>query len=123
HQLRGRVGRGERPSRCCLIASRDAGPVALERLAAMRECTTGAAVAEADLKLRGPGDLLGARQAGALPLRFIDLVRDHRMIEQARRMAEEWLRRDPSLESQESAGARAALARMLALGFSLGDVG
>ncbi|HVN29527.1 MAG TPA: ATP-dependent DNA helicase RecG, partial [Candidatus Binataceae bacterium] len=123
HQLRGRVGRGERPSRCCLIASRDAGPAAIERLNAMRECTTGAAVAEADLKLRGPGDLLGARQAGALPLRFIDLVRDYHMIEHARRMAEDWLRRDPTLESDESSGARAALQRMLALGFSLGDVG
>ncbi|HUO04727.1 MAG TPA: ATP-dependent DNA helicase RecG [Candidatus Binataceae bacterium] len=123
HQLRGRVGRGTRPSRCCLIASRDADEAAIGRLTVMRECATGAAVAEADLKLRGPGDLLGSRQTGALPLRFIELIRDYRTIEQARTLAEEWLRRDPTLETGQSAGARAALKKMLALGFSLGDVG
>jgi ATP-dependent DNA helicase RecG len=123
HQLRGRVGRGERPSRCCIVASSDADEVALQRLATMRECTTGAAVAEADLALRGPGDLLGARQTGALPLKFVHLVRDHRTIERARKLADEWIGRDPSLASHESEGARAAVRKMLALGFSLGDVG
>ncbi len=123
HQLRGRVGRGEKPSRCCLLASRDAEAPALERLELMRKCTTGARVAEADLKLRGPGDLLGSRQSGALPLRFVHLIRDLRTIERARRMADEWLRRDPSLKSAESEGARIALKKMLALGFSMGDVG
>ena len=123
HQLRGRVGRGEKPSRCCLLASRDAEEAGLARLELMRECTTGAAVAEADLKLRGPGDLLGSRQAGALPLRFVHLIRDLRTIERARKMADEWLRRDPSLSSAESRHAREALKKMLALGFSMGDVG
>jgi ATP-dependent DNA helicase RecG len=123
HQLRGRVGRGERPSRCCLLGSRDAEEAGLARLELMRECTTGAAVAEADLKLRGPGDLLGSRQAGALPLRFVHLIRDLRTIERARKMADEWLRRDPSLSSAESRHAHEALKKMLALGFSMGDVG
>jgi ATP-dependent DNA helicase RecG len=123
HQLRGRVGRGEKASRCCIVASSDADDVALERLATMRECTTGAAVAEADLRLRGPGDLLGARQTGALPLKFVHLIRDHRTIERARKLADEWIMRDPSLASRESEGARAAVRKMLALGFSLGDVG
>jgi ATP-dependent DNA helicase RecG len=123
HQLRGRVGRGEKPSRCCLMASRDAEAPGLERLALMRKCTTGAQVADADLKLRGPGDLLGSRQSGALPLRFVHLIRDLRTIERAREMADEWLRRDPSLKSAESEGARIALKKMLALGFSMGDVG
>ncbi len=123
HQLRGRVGRGEKASRCCLVASRDADAIALERLAVMRRCTTGAAVADADLRLRGPGDLLGNRQTGALPLRFIHLVRDHRTIKRAREMADAWRLRDPGLASKASAGARDALKKMLALGFSLGDVG
>jgi len=123
HQLRGRVGRGEKPSRCCIVASSDADEAALQRLAVLRECATGAEVAEADLRLRGPGDLLGARQTGALPLRFVHLVRDHRMIERARNLADDWIRRDPSLASPESEGARAAVRKMLALGFSLGDVG
>ena len=123
HQLRGRVGRGEKASRCCIVASSDADEVALQRLAVMRECTTGAKVAEADLQLRGPGDLLGARQTGALPLRFVHLIRDHRTIERARRLADEWIARDPSLAAKESEGARAAVRKMLALGFSLGDVG
>jgi len=123
HQLRGRVGRGEKASRCCLIASRDAEEPGLERLELMRKCTTGAEVAEADLKLRGPGDLLGSRQSGALPLRFVHLIRDLRTIERARKMADDWLRRDPSLESPQSESARQALSKMLALGFSMGDVG
>jgi ATP-dependent DNA helicase RecG len=123
HQLRGRVGRGEKPSRCCLVASRDAEEPGLERLELLRKCTTGAEVAEADLKLRGPGDLLGSRQSGALPLRFVHLIRDLRTIERARQMADDWLRHDPSLRSTESEGARLALSKMLALGFSLGDVG
>lgn len=123
HQLRGRVGRGEKPSRCCLVASRDAEKPGRERLELMRKCTTGAAVAEADLKLRGPGDLLGSRQSGALPLRFVHLIRDLRTIERARKMADDWLRCDPSLRSAESEGARLALSKMLALGFSMGDVG
>jgi len=80
-------------------------------------------VAEADLRLRGPGDLLGARQTGALPLRFVHLVRDHRLIERARHLAEQWLARDPGLRSPDSLGARRAIRRMLALGFSMGDVG
>ncbi|HXM88205.1 MAG TPA: ATP-dependent DNA helicase RecG, partial [Candidatus Acidoferrum sp.] len=90
HQLRGRVGRGEKASRCCIVASSDADEAALERLRVMRECTTGAAVAEADLRLRGPGDLLGARQTGALPLKFVHLIRDHRTIERARKLTDEW---------------------------------
>ncbi len=123
HQLRGRVGRGPKASRCCIVASSDADEAALDRLAVMRECTTGADIAEADLRLRGPGDLLGSRQTGALPLRFVHLIRDHRTIERARKMADEWIGRDPALTSPESEGARTAVHKMLALGFSLGDVG
>jgi ATP-dependent DNA helicase RecG len=123
HQLRGRVGRGSAPSRCLLVVSREADASARERLETMAACASGAEVAEVDLRLRGPGDLFGARQTGGLPLRFIHLVRDWRLIERARALAEDWSRRDPRLETPESEGARAALARMLSLGFSLADVG
>ncbi len=123
HQLRGRVGRGSAPARCILVASDDADEAALARLEVMRRALTGREVAAADLALRGPGDLLGARQTGALPLKFVHLVRDARMIEKARALAEQWLMRDPSLESAASAGARIAVRKMLTQGFSLGDVG
>ena len=123
HQLRGRVGRGQAASRCCLVASSDADDAARERLRMMVACTTGMKVAEADLQMRGPGDLLGARQTGALPLRFVHLVRDYHLIERARELAEGWLRTDPGLRGPASANARRAIKRMLSLGFSLGDVG
>jgi ATP-dependent DNA helicase RecG len=123
HQLRGRVGRGSAPSRCVLVASDDADESALARLQVMQRAPTGREVAEADLALRGPGDLLGVRQTGALPLKFVHLVRDVRMIERARELAEQWLTRDPSLDSAASAGARTAVRKMLTQGFSLGDVG
>jgi ATP-dependent DNA helicase RecG len=123
HQLRGRVGRGAAASRCCLVVSGEDEARAHARLDVMVRATSGAEVARADLEQRGPGDLLGARQSGALPLRFADFIRDGRLIEQARAMAESWLKRDPSLELSDSAGARAALLRMLDFGFSLGDIG
>ena len=80
-------------------------------------------VAQADLDLRGPGDLLGARQTGALPLRFLRFINDPMMIGRARAMAEEWLKTDATLASAASRGAKAALRKMLAMGFSLADVG
>jgi ATP-dependent DNA helicase RecG len=123
HQLRGRVGRGAAPSRCCLVPSDGARGPALERLALLAQSANGAEVAHADLRLRGPGDLFGARQTGALPLRFARFIRDWRMIETAADLAERWLERDPTLDSPASAGARAALKRILDSGFSLGDIG
>ncbi|MGA2411258.1 MAG: helicase-related protein, partial [Candidatus Binataceae bacterium] len=123
HQLRGRVGRGEAASQCMLIASGNADDAALERLEILARTASGAELAREDLRLRGPGDLLGARQTGALPLRFAGLIRDAGLIEWAGHLADEWLRRDPMLDSAASAGVRAALDRMLDFGFSLGDVG
>jgi ATP-dependent DNA helicase RecG len=123
HQLRGRVGRGQDASRCCLVASRDADASSIARLGILVNCNTGNAVAQADLDLRGPGNLLGARQTGALPLRFLRYVNDPMMIGRAREMAEAWLREDPALSKAASRGAKAALKKMLAMGFSLADVG
>jgi ATP-dependent DNA helicase RecG len=123
HQLRGRVGRGNTASRCCLVVSRGTADTARARLEALAQTSSGGAVAELDLRTRGPGDLFGTRQTGALPLRFGHFIRDLRLIEQAGDLAEEWLRRDPRLESSASAKAISAINNLMALGFSLGDVG
>jgi len=97
HQLRGRVGRGERPGTCALV-SRGGGAGSEARLAALLETHDGFAIAEADLKLRGPGEFLGTRQHGYLPdLRVADLVRDVKRVAQAREAALETVRRDPGL--------------------------
>jgi ATP-dependent DNA helicase RecG len=123
HQLRGRVGRGIRPSRCCMVVSHDANAAAEERLAALAGTSSGAAVAELDLRTRGPGDLFGTRQTGSLPLRFSRFIRDLRLIEQAGQLAEDWLQRDPDLSSSASRNAVHGIAEMMSLGFSLGDIG
>ncbi len=123
HQLRGRVGRGAAPSWCCLVASREAGRDARSRLEVLARTSSGAEIARADLESRGPGDLLGVRQTGPIPLRFAGFIHDLSMIEDARVLAQEYLARDPGLEAAPARGARMAIRRMLEAGFSLGDVG
>ena len=92
HQLRGRVGRGERPSRCVVFHGR-LSPEGRRRLEVFRSTTDGFRIAEEDLAIRGPGDLLGTRQSGLPPLRAADLVRDLRWLERAREDARELLPR------------------------------
>jgi ATP-dependent DNA helicase RecG len=84
HQLRGRVGRGERKSYCILLRDENAGEEAKERLRLFEATTDGFQVAERDLVLRGAGDVLGTRQSGAPRFRFGDIVRDHRLMDRAR---------------------------------------
>jgi ATP-dependent DNA helicase RecG len=97
HQLRGRVGRGRRPGTCVLVA-RGAGDDSEARLAAMLSTTDGFAIAEADLRIRGPGEFLGTRQHGRLPdLRIADLARDLKLVAVAREAALATVRRDPGL--------------------------
>ena len=76
HQLRGRVGRGEQASSCVLLWSAPLSEIARERLGVMRETQDGFRIAQRDLELRGPGEVLGTRQTGALQLRIADLARD-----------------------------------------------
>jgi ATP-dependent DNA helicase RecG len=76
HQLRGRVGRGAQASSCVLLYKPPLSPLARERLHVLRETNDGFVVAQKDLELRGPGEVLGTRQTGMLPLRVADLVRD-----------------------------------------------
>jgi ATP-dependent DNA helicase RecG len=97
HQLRGRVGRGERPGSCVVVA-RGGSEESEARLAALLETSDGFAIAEADLRIRGPGEFLGARQHGRLPdLRLADLVRDSRLVSVAREAALATVRSDPEL--------------------------
>jgi len=87
HQLRGRVGRGDRPSWCVLMVEEEVAPEALGRLEVFAATSDGFEIAEADLRLRGPGELTGARQWGHSQLRFSDLVSDARLIEVTRSVA------------------------------------
>ncbi|MFM8285705.1 MAG: ATP-dependent DNA helicase RecG [Planctomycetaceae bacterium] len=87
HQLRGRVGRGAHQGYCFLFAG--AGPDAADRLEILVKKGTGFEVAEADFQLRGPGDILGSRQHGDLPLRSADLVRDESLLATTRDAARE----------------------------------
>jgi ATP-dependent DNA helicase RecG len=76
HQLRGRVGRGETQSSCVLLYHGPLGETARSRLAILRESNDGFRIARRDLEIRGPGELLGTRQTGALAYRIADLIRD-----------------------------------------------
>jgi ATP-dependent DNA helicase RecG len=113
HQLRGRIGRGTEPGYCYLVIGEHADQSILDKLKVLVEKMAGAEIAQADLELRGPGDLFGSRQAGPLPLRFAHWMRDFDTILTLRNLATEWLRRDPDLESDPSRGARLALAGLL----------
>jgi ATP-dependent DNA helicase RecG len=95
HQLRGRVGRGPGPSTCVLLYQEPAGEAGDARLRTLVETTDGFVVAERDLELRGPGDFFGTRQSGLPTLRSGDLVRDREIMEQARRLADVALDREP----------------------------
>jgi len=91
HQLRGRVGRGLHPSMCMLLYQAPLGDAGRARLDALVETTDGFVIAERDLALRGPGDFFGTRQSGMPTLRAGDLLRDHAVMEEARRDAVAWL--------------------------------
>ena len=100
HQLRGRVGRGSAGSYCILIADPegDLSPDARARLDAMAATGDGFEIAEMDLRIRGPGQFFGTRQAGYPEFRFADLARDVDLVRAAREEAAELLQRDPHLE-------------------------
>jgi ATP-dependent DNA helicase RecG len=106
HQLRGRVGRGAGASTCILLYQQPLTPTARERLKIIYENTDGFEIARHDLRLRGPGEILGAKQSGVPMLRFADLATDADLLEAARSVADRLLRESP-------AAARAHLARWL----------
>jgi ATP-dependent DNA helicase RecG len=122
HQRRGRVGRGSRDSLCVLIA-RGHGPKAAERLAVLAQTTDGFRIAEADLRQRGPGQLLGTRQHGLPELRYGNLVEDFELLEKARRDAFEIVARDPELRDPAHAALLPPLRRMFGAKLALIDAG
>jgi ATP-dependent DNA helicase RecG len=97
HQLRGRVGRGSCASHCLLIASDRLSDDGVKRLRVMESTNDGFRIAEADLEIRGPGDFLGTRQAGLPDFRVASILRDGRILEEARREAFTLVERDPEL--------------------------
>lgn len=123
HQLRGRVGRGQAPGHCLLVNRGTASAVAAERLRVMTRETDGFKIAEADLKLRGPGELLGTRQSGLADFRLASLIRDTQLLIAARQEAMAWLEKDPQLKSKESVGLRDILKHRWGKRLQLGMVG
>jgi ATP-dependent DNA helicase RecG len=97
HQLRGRIGRGGYDSYCILISSFKRSEDAEKRLTIMEETTDGFKIAEADLTIRGPGDFLGTKQSGLPQFRFANLIRDARILSEAREDAFDIVKKDPEL--------------------------
>lgn len=106
HQLRGRIGRGERAGFCVLYAPRRVGEQARQRAQALCEMHDGFAIAERDLELRGPGDVLGVRQSGMPEFRVADPAQDTRALEFAHREVQRILEEDPALEAPQHAMVR-----------------
>lgn len=102
HQLRGRVGRGQHQSYCFFFTNPHGSENTQARLEVLEETADGFEIAEADLRIRGPGEFLGTRQAGALPFQIADLVRDRDWLLKARDDAMELLKSDPDLTLPEN---------------------
>jgi len=102
HQLRGRVGRGAEQSYCILMTSHKLSNDSKTRLETMVRTNDGFEIAEVDLKLRGPGDIMGTQQSGVLNLKIADIVKDKDILQQARYYAKRVLKADPSLSNQEN---------------------
>lgn len=100
HQLRGRVGRGDKASACVLLFSDKAGEVSRSRLSILRESDDGFRIAEADLAIRGSGDLLGTRQSGLPRFIFTDLLEHQELLEEARADINQFLKKDGEMQSK-----------------------
>ena len=101
HQLRGRVGRGAEQSYCILMTSHKLSNDSKTRLETMVNTNDGFEIAEVDLKLRGPGDIMGTQQSGVLNLKIANIVKDKDILQQARYYAKKVLQSDPSLRQEQ----------------------
>ena len=109
HQLRGRIGRGERDATCLLLYGREIGATGRERLRVLRETDDGFEIAEQDLRLRGAGDVLGTRQSGLPEFRLVDLEAHGELLAVARDDARLIMERDPGLETARGDALRTLL--------------
>ena len=109
HQLRGRIGRGDKPSTCLLLYASPLGDLAKRRLSILRETEDGFRIAEEDLRLRGAGEVLGTRQSGLPTLRLADLAIHEELVAVAHDDARLVLERDPHLESERGRALRVLL--------------
>ena len=102
HQLRGRVGRGADQSYCILMSGYKLSKEAKARIATMVRTNNGFEIAEADLRLRGPGDMMGTQQSGALDFRLVNIVEDNKILKVARHMAEMIIDDDPYFQTKDN---------------------
>ncbi|MEO2064548.1 MAG: ATP-dependent DNA helicase RecG [Christiangramia sp.] len=113
HQLRGRVGRGAEQSYCILMTGHKLSEDSKTRLQTMTSTNDGFQIAEVDLKLRGPGDLMGTQQSGVLNLKIADIVKDNSILSTARWYASKILKEDPDLSDEKNRYIRDAFARLM----------
>jgi ATP-dependent DNA helicase RecG len=123
HQLRGRIGRGQRGGQCLLLAAYTGSEDTWRRLRVMQETIDGFRIAEEDLKIRGPGDFIGTRQSGLPDFRTQDALTDLSLLKRAREEAFGFLERDPGLTSPEAARIKGVLKDRWKGRFELAEVG
>jgi ATP-dependent DNA helicase RecG len=102
HQLRGRVGRGVEQSYCILMSGNKISKEGQERLKTMVRTNDGFDIAEVDLKLRGPGDMMGTQQSGMIDLKIADIIKDNAILQYARQLAINILNDDPDLSKEKN---------------------
>ena len=123
HQLRGRVGRGSDQSYCILMSSDKLSKEAAKRLEIMVSTTDGFEISEADLQIRGPGDIEGTQQSGIpFDLKIANLAKDGQLIEYVRGIADSIITKDPDLALDENGLLKAGLKRLSAMPASWGDI-
>jgi len=123
HQLRGRVGRGEKGGYCFLVTPRGVGDAAERRLRILTETGDGFKISEEDLRLRGPGEFLGTRQSGAPNFKVANLVRDYGLVVLAKRLAAKLVQRDQNLKTPEHSLLKDAVLERWGEYLKLADVG
>lgn len=121
HQLRGRVSRGVHAGHVCVFTDGERSPEENERLKVFEQTSDGFELAEADFRLRGPGDLLGRKQSGLPALRVADLTRDVEILQVAREMAQELIDEDPGMDAEDLASLRDQVLRRYGSRLDLSD--